>query len=133
MLYKRSLQDDSGEIIDAIKDSLYDVPTNIYMSCLRVTTQNFKQSFKLLIIQKERLWERLRKYLMDKVTKTTWRLECSQKEKTTFTIFFFFFFSIYNFSACKVSLLTRSDNIAVSNIKRHSKGCVYEGQVGCIW
>ena len=91
MLYKRSLQDDSGEIIDAIKDSLYDVPTNIYMSCLRVTTQNFKQSFKLLIIQKERLWERLRKYLMDKVTKTTWRLECSQKEKTTFTIFFFFF------------------------------------------
>ena len=92
MLYKRSLQDDSGEIIDAIKDSLYDVPTNIYMSCLRVTTQNFKQSFKLLIIQKERLWERLRKYLMDKVTKTTWRLECSQKEKTTFTIFFFFFF-----------------------------------------
>lgn len=130
MLYKRSLQDDSGEIIDAIKDSLYDVPTNIYMSCLRVTTQNFKQSFKLLIIQKERLWERLRKYLMDKVTKTTWRLECSQKELSPF---FFFFFSIYNFSACKVSLLTRSDNIAVSTIKRHSKGCVYEGQVGSIW
>ena len=65
---------------------------------------------------------------MDKVTKTTWRLGCSQREKTTFAIFF----SIYNFSACKVSLLTRSDNIAVSNIKRHSKGCVYEGQVGCI-
>ena len=132
MLYKRSLQDDSGEIIDAIKDSLYDVPTNIYMSCLRVTTQNFKQSFKLLIIQKERLWERLRKYLMDKVTKTTWRLESKNKKQLS-PFFFFFFFSIYNFSACKVSLLTRSDNIAVSNIKRHSKGCVYEGQVGCIW
>ena len=64
-----------GKVLyDTIQNSLCTLPTIISSRCLRVTTQNFKQNFKSLIIQKECLSEKLRELRecsMKKVTKAT--------------------------------------------------------------
>ena len=65
---------------------------------------------------------------MDKVTKATWRLACSQRKKQ----FLPNFFQCTIFLLAKFSFLTSSDDITVRNIKTHSKECEDEGKGGCI-